>query len=184
MSAAPEPPPSSPASAAAASLPRWTRRTSVAPLPAWCDGVVLFDGRCKLCDGTVAFLIARDGARRRLRYCALQSAAAAPVLAAFGLSREAALASIVYVEGGVAYRKSAAAAAIAARLPLPWAAAAAAARCVPDCLADALYDAVSRNRYAIWGEYEDCMRPTADVRSRFIDDDAPASSATGRAKAE
>ena len=173
--------------------PSWTSLVVPAgALPAGFDRVVLFDGVCTLCDGTVNFLIARD-VGCALRFCALQSAAARPVLAACGLAPNSddALASILFVEraaggeeappppGGpssapspryVVHRKSTAVLRIAAYLPGPLLpAAAAAALCVPALLRDAAYTCVATHRYRVFGKSEDCLRPTAAIRARFLD---------------
>lgn len=174
--------------------PSWTSLFIPAgALPAGFDRVVLFDGVCTLCDGTVNFLIARD-VNRSLRFCALQSAAAQPVLTACGLkpNSDDSLGSILFVElaaggeeappppGGpstapspryVVYRKSTAILKIAAHLPGPlWPAVASSALfCVPVLLRDAIYTCVATHRYRVFGKSEDCLRPTAAIRSRFLD---------------
>lgn len=176
-------PPSSSSPSSSSSSLTWTERAAEAgaELPAGADKLVVYDGVCQLCDGTVKFLIARDPARV-FHFVALQSAAAAPVLRAFGLSRDEALSSIVFVDARVAYRKSAAALRIATYLPAPyrWLHAAA---CVPALLRDAVYDCVATHRYRIFGQSEDCMRPTADIRARFLDADE-LGGASGRSKSK
>jgi predicted DCC family thiol-disulfide oxidoreductase YuxK len=171
--------------------PSWTSLSLPAgALPAGVDysRVVLFDGVCTLCDGTVNFLIARDGAAR-LRFAALQSRAAAPVLAACGLDADpaAALDSILFVErarggggGYTVFRRSTAVLRIASELPAPWAPLAAAALCVPAALRDAAYGCVAAYRYRVFGKSEDCLRPTAAIRARFLDADEL--QAAGRSK--
>lgn len=140
------------------------------PLPLKADKLVIYDGVCNLCDHTVKFLVARDPGRV-LKFAALQSAAAQPILEQFGLSRDDALASITFVDNGVAYRKSAAAMMIASYLPVPW-------KwlyggfAVPGFLRDGVYDCVAKNRYRVFGtleEGETCMAPTPELLARFLD---------------
>jgi predicted DCC family thiol-disulfide oxidoreductase YuxK len=141
------------------------------------ERVVIYDGVCNLCDHTVKFLIKRDPGKL-FRFCALQSEAAKPFLEAFGLDQEEALKSIVFLdrdsEGPVAYRKSAAAMAIASYLPVPWNLLVA-GKVVPGFLRDGVYDCVASNRYKIWGKHDEenevCLRPTPDILSRFLDAD-------------
>lgn len=144
------------------------------PLP---SRLVIYDGVCNLCDHTVKFLIARDPGKA-FKFCALQSEAAKPILATFGLDKEEALKSIVFVDGGVAYRKSEAAMRIASYLPFPWNALFL-GRLVPGPLRDGVYDCVASNRYRLFGKHGDgnggedevCLRPSPDVLSRFLDAD-------------
>lgn len=138
------------------------------PSTAEVNHLVIYDGVCNLCDGTVKFLLARDAAGI-FRFCALQSETAAPILAAHGISREAALRSITYIEDGVAYTKSAAALMIGRQLPQPYSSLASAGFCVPACARDAVYDLVASNRYTVFGRSEQCIRPSKAVMARFID---------------
>jgi len=167
-------------------VPTWTSlRLPAGALPAsYPRLLVLFDGVCTLCDGTVNWLIARDAApgNGRLRFAALQSRAAQPVLAAAGLAADAesALDSILLVErdgegeggggGATVYRRSTAILRIAGHLPQPWPAAASALlACVPVVLRDAAYGCVAAYRYRVFGRSEDCLRPTPAIRARFLD---------------
>lgn len=130
--------------------------------------LVLFDGDCNLCNGTVQFLLRRDR-RARLRFASLQSAAGRAALAAAGAS--AALPdSIVLVHGGRVRVKSAAALAIARWLPLPWPVLSI-AWLVPYPLRDLVYDWIARNRYRWFGRQQQCWVPTAELRARFLDAD-------------
>jgi predicted DCC family thiol-disulfide oxidoreductase YuxK len=138
-----------------------------APLPAHLDKIVIYDGVCNLCNGTVKFLIKRDPAKV-FKFVALQSDAARPLLEHFNLSREEALQSIVFVDSQIAYRKSAAALQISAYLPQPYKFLYLAS-CVPAPLRDVVYDCVAVNRYRVFGQSEECMRPTPDIMARFLD---------------
>lgn len=132
---------------------------------------LIYDGVCKLCDGVVAFIIKRDPGGALFRFCALQSRAAEPLLAAAGVTRADALASFVLLDGARVLRRSDAALAIAAALPPPWPLLAAAGGCVPRAVRDAVYDLVARNRYALFGKEDACLAPTRSVLARFIDAD-------------
>lgn len=124
--------------------------------------------RCS-CNGFVKFVITRDPGKQ-YKFCALQSRAAQPLLQQFGLTQDDALKSITLVEGDHAYRKSEAALRIASRLGWPYAWAPA-FMWVPECLRDTVYDAVAKNRYSLFGKSEECMIPTRNVLSRFLDAD-------------
>ncbi|WP_420130158.1 thiol-disulfide oxidoreductase DCC family protein [Longimicrobium sp.] len=130
------------------------------------DGpIVLYDGVCGLCDRSVQ-LILRNDRRGRFRFAALQSDPGRALLHAFGLSTET-LDSIVLVEGGRAWRKSAAALRIARRMDAPWPLLWPLAL-VPRVVADVFYDLVARNRYRIFGKLDACMIPPPEVRARFL----------------
>ena len=129
------------------------------------ETIVLFDGVCNLCNGSVQFLLRRDR-RRRFRFAALQSAAGQALLEEYGLPTQI-LPTIVVLEGGRARVRSDAALHLARRLPWPWPALAV-FRILPRPLRDALYDFVARHRYRWFGRTESCMLPTPDVADRFL----------------
>jgi predicted DCC family thiol-disulfide oxidoreductase YuxK len=129
------------------------------------ETIVLFDGVCNLCNGSVQFLLRRDR-RRRFRFAALQSAAGRALLEQYGLSTQT-LETIVVLEGGQARVRSDAALHLARRLPWPWPALAV-FRILPRPLRDAPYSFVARHRYRWFGRTESCMLPTPDVADRFL----------------
>ena len=135
------------------------------------DPVVLFDGVCNLCSGSVRFLIEHDSGAT-LRFAPLQSDVAGDLLDAVGL-HDYGFDTIVLVEGEEYYTKSDAALRIARHLDRPWSLLWA-FRYVPRLLRDAVYDIVASSRYAVFGRKEQCMVPTPEVRDRFLAMDAMA----------
>ena len=135
------------------------------------DPVVLFDGVCNLCSGSVRFLIEHDSGAT-LRFAPLQSDVAGDLLDAVGL-HDYDFDTIVLVEGEEYYTKSDAAVRIARHLDRPWSLLWA-FRYVPRLLRDAVYDIVASSRYAVFGRKEQCMVPTPEVRDRFLAMDAMA----------
>ncbi len=132
--------------------------------------VILFDGECNLCNGTVRFVITRDR-DRRFRFAPLQGEAARRICADRGIPLPAAGApdSIVVVDGGGrVLERSDAALAIACALPFPWRMLGV-FRIVPRALRDLVYRIVARNRYRWFGRRDACMVPTEEFRSRFLD---------------
>jgi predicted DCC family thiol-disulfide oxidoreductase YuxK len=130
--------------------------------------VILFDGVCNLCNGLVSFVIARDPAGR-FQFAALQSDAARQLLGA--LTTIAPLPdSLVLVEDGRVFTRSAAALRVARGLRFPWPLAYGLV-VVPRPLRDWVYDLVARNRYRWFGRRDLCLIPTPDVRVRFLGDD-------------
>lgn len=127
--------------------------------------IVLFDGVCNLCNGSVQFLIKRDR-QARLRFASLQSDTGQKLQADLGMDPQA-LDSVVLVEGDRWYKESDAALRIARNLPGPWKLLAA-FRIVPRPLRDAVYRLIARNRYRWFGKAETCWLPTPELRSRFL----------------
>ena len=58
--------------------------------------------------------------------------------------------------------------AIARHLGGTWAVLAAVGRIVPAVLRDALYNAVARTRYRVFGRYDACPLPAPEDRARFL----------------
>lgn len=128
--------------------------------------VVLFDGVCNLCESSVLFLIQRDR-KKQLYFASLQSEYSKSLLKVFGQSNET-LDSIIFVDQNQIYLKSTAALKIAMRLgglfKLCWI-----FFIVPRFLRDLVYDLVAKRRYRWFGQKNQCMMPTPELRDRFLD---------------
>ena len=130
------------------------------------EPIVLFDGVCNLCSGLVQFLVPRDP-DGKFHFASLQSDVGQELLAEHGLPTDR-LESIVVIEGDDCYVKSDAVLRIAAHLGgvyalLP------PFRALPRGLRDRAYDLVARRRYRWFGRKDQCMMPSGDVRSRFLE---------------
>ncbi len=124
--------------------------------------VILFDGVCNLCTGSVRFVIERD-ARKRFRFASLQSPVAERLL-----GRREDLESVILLQNGKIYRKSGAALRIARRLDGLWPALAV-FLVVPRFLRDAVYDWIGRRRYRMFGKRDVCWTPQPELAERFLD---------------
>ena len=113
--------------------------------------LLLFDGHCALCDGTVRWLIGRD--RGRLHYAPLESPIADAVLEEVGYAGDRS--SVVLVDREGAYQHSDAAWRTFGLLPWPWRAAAA-IRFIPRPARDLVYKFIARNRFRIFGHSDLC----------------------------
>lgn len=137
--------------------------------------VVVFDGRCVLCNGTVRWFLRRDRLDR-LRFAAFESANLGNLLDRRGLGApdgDTGPATIVVVRdpggaGEAVLVRSNAALAMLRALPRPWPAVAAALGLIPRPLRDLGYRLVARWRNRIWGRLETCPLPTAEERARFL----------------
>lgn len=128
--------------------------------------VILFDGVCNLCTGSVRFVIGRD-ARKQFRFASLQSPVAEKLLGAQGHAR-AGLESILLIKDGRVYRKSTAALMIARRLDGLWPLLAA-LLVIPRPLRDAVYDWIGARRYRLFGKRDACWTPRPELAERFLD---------------
>ncbi len=134
------------------------------------DPVVLFDGVCNLCVGSLPWLLRMDH-RDRLRFGTLQSDSGTDLLEHCGLPRDYDQ-SMVVVEGETAYTKSDAVVRLAWLLGFPWALGSIAAL-VPERVRDRAYRWLARNRYDWFGTRDACLVPDSDLvdgnlRDRFL----------------
>ncbi len=129
------------------------------------DDVILFDGVCIFCSRWVRFVAARDRARR-FRFTPIQSAYGTRLAQTFGIDPEDPDTNAV-IHGGQAVMKSDAALTVLSQLPgWSWTRALFA---VPKPLRNGVYNLVAQNRYRIFGKYDSCFVPDADLRARVIE---------------
>jgi predicted DCC family thiol-disulfide oxidoreductase YuxK len=129
------------------------------------DDVILYDGVCVFCSRWIRFIAARDS-QKRFRFTAIQSAYGTRLAQAVGIDPDDPDTNAV-VHAGVACFKSDAALTVLSNLPgWEWTRA---LRAAPKPLRDAVYSLVARNRYRIFGKYEECFLPDADMRARVIE---------------
>lgn len=127
--------------------------------------VILFDGICNLCNGSVIFIIKRDP-RSQFYFAALQSDFGNKQLKNFGLPATE-LNSVLLIKGGTLYQKSNAALEIAKHLNGLWPVIYI-FKIIPPFLRDGIYTWVARNRYRWFGKKDACMIPTPELKSRFL----------------
>ena len=129
------------------------------------DDVILYDGVCIFCSRWVRFVATRD-TERRFRFTAIQSPYGARLAQAFGIKPAAPTTNAV-IHGGVAWFKSDAALTVLSQLPgWQWVMVLFA---VPRPLRDLVYNLIARNRYRIFGKYDECFVPEADMRARVME---------------
>jgi predicted DCC family thiol-disulfide oxidoreductase YuxK len=128
--------------------------------------IILFDGVCNLCNGSVDFIIRRDRCGI-FRFASLQSAAGRALLQQHGLPPDT-LDSVVLVDEAGVHARSTAALRIARKLGAAWPLAYAFI-VVPRPLRDALYDFIAHRRYRWFGKRETCRLPSPAERDRFLD---------------
>lgn len=127
--------------------------------------IVLFDGVCNFCVGSVQFIIRRDR-EGAFRFASLQSDIGRELAVEHGVDPDA-MNSLLLFEQGKLHLRSTAALRIARRLRFPWHL----ARIfllVPRILRDPIYRLIAANRYRLFGKREECMIPTPEIRERFL----------------
>lgn len=126
--------------------------------------VILFDGHCLLCAGSVQFVLRheRDDA---IRFVALQSAEGRALAAAQGVDADDPD-TFLFIANGRAHQKSSGALEVLARLRPPWPLARV-LLLIPRPMRDAVYGLIARNRYRWFGRSDSCMAPTPQLRRRF-----------------
>lgn len=131
--------------------------------------LVLFDGVCRFCDGAVRWLLDRDP-DGRLCFAPLQGESAS-ALRERHPEIPVDLETLVYVEsdadGEHIYLRSEAIFRVIAQLRGPWRHIAR-LRWLPRRLTDAVYAVFVRNRYRIFGKFDECVIPDEDERARFV----------------
>ena len=133
---------------------------------AWSDDdIILYDGVCMFCSRWVRFVATRDS-QRRFRFTAIQSPYGTRMARAFGIDPGDPDTNAV-IHGGVTFFKSDAALTVLSNLPgWGWVTL---LRAVPKPLRDGVYNLVARNRYRIFGKYEACFVPDAELRARVME---------------
>lgn len=127
--------------------------------------VLLFDGECAFCNGCVRWLLAHER-RPRYYFAPLQSSAAAPLLKLHGIVNGD-LGSIVVIDEGKCYLKSAAALHLLRETRWPWRMLRVFAL-LPRVLRDAVYDFIGARRYRWWGRAESCIVADPSWQARLF----------------
>lgn len=132
---------------------------------------VLYDGVCGLCNGLLQFLLTHDR-RGVFAFASLQSAIGRAVVERLGgdpteLTSFYVLANYRTRHSRI-FARSKAALFVAGQLGWPWKAAVL-ARVLPNAILDHVYNVVARNRYRMFGRFEQCLTPRPEFRSRFVE---------------
>jgi len=127
--------------------------------------LILFDGYCNLCSGTVQFILKHD---RKAKFCfaSLQSENGKALLQKHQLPTDS-FGTFVLVENNTVFTKSTAALRIVKSLSGMWPLLYVAI-IIPRFLRDAIYNLVARNRYKWFGRRDSCWMPDSKWKDRFI----------------
>lgn len=137
------------------------RREESSPVPS----IILFDGVCNLCSGSVNFVIRRDP-QAKFQFAALQSGPGQILLKNFNLPTDE-FNTFILIEADHYYQRSTAALRVLKNLnglwPLLYALV-----LVPRPIRDFFYQIIARNRYRWFGKRDQCLMPTPDLQKRFL----------------
>jgi len=128
--------------------------------------VLLFDGVCNLCAGSVQFVLKRNK-KENIRFSSLQSEFGQKKLHESKLPEDY-TESLVLIENGEAYVKSDAALRLAKHLDGMWKLSSV-LLIIPKFIRNPVYDWVAKNRYKWFGKKEVCWIPEPKWKARFLD---------------
>lgn len=128
--------------------------------------IILFDGVCNLCNSSVQWIIKNDP-DGIFKFASMQSEAGQRLLRKFNLPTDD-YHSFILIEGDKYYSKSDAALRVAKRLDgIP--SSLYAFMIMPKPVRDFLYNRIAKNRYSWFGKKDECMIPTPELESRFLE---------------
>ncbi|WP_445488825.1 thiol-disulfide oxidoreductase DCC family protein [Niallia sp. 03133] len=126
--------------------------------------IILFDGVCNLCNGSVQFIIKRDP-KKVFAFASLQGETGQALVNQYQVGKL--LDSIVLIENGTVYKESEAVLRICRCLKGGW-------KFfylftfIPSFIRDPIYRYAARNRYKWFGKKESCMLPSKENKNRFL----------------
>jgi predicted DCC family thiol-disulfide oxidoreductase YuxK len=130
------------------------------------DYLVLFDGHCHLCDGSVKVILKHDHSKVFM-FASLQSETGKKIIEKYHIDTSLGE-SIILIKKGKSYTKSSAALWIANELKFP-------VNLIsgliifPPIVRDFVYDFIAKNRYKWFGKSDTCLLPDPNQKHRFID---------------
>jgi predicted DCC family thiol-disulfide oxidoreductase YuxK len=127
--------------------------------------LILFDGVCNLCNGSVQFIIKHDKESKFL-FASLQSDAGQEILTHFGMRTDD-FDTFILLDKGKIYTKSSGVLKEASILG-GWFKIFTIFYLVPTFIRDLFYSFVAKNRYRMFGKKEFCMIPTPELKARFL----------------
>ena len=129
--------------------------------------IILYDGVCNLCNRSVQYMIQRDK-NDEFRYASLQGEVGRKLVAERQIDTSK-VDSIILIDPGVAYYvKSDAIMEIAKSIGGIWSVFTV-FQWVPTRLRNIVYDLVAQYRYRWFGKLDQCMIPTPELKTKFLD---------------
>jgi predicted DCC family thiol-disulfide oxidoreductase YuxK len=129
------------------------------------NGIVLFDGECKFCNGSVNFIIEHDKAGY-FKFAPNQSEVAQEIFRKYNVDK-ANIDSLVLIENEKVYLYSTGALRIARKLNGLWSIFYGFI-IVPSVIRDFVYKQFAKVRIRLFGKQEICLMPTNEIHERFL----------------
>jgi predicted DCC family thiol-disulfide oxidoreductase YuxK len=127
------------------------------------QSIILFDGICNLCNGTVDLLIKKD-IKKQFIFAALQSKTGKLLIQKFKIPPNSD--SVILIKFDRIYFESDAAIEIAGMLPFPWKMGVI-FKIVPKKIRNGIYLWIAQNRYRWFGKRNTCRIPTSEDMEFF-----------------
>lgn len=127
--------------------------------------IILFDGVCNLCNGSVIFVLEREK-NPIFQFASIQSETGKDLLKWCGLPSNYSQA-VILIDRGKIYLGSTAALKIGQSLKFPWLLLSYVGFIVPKSVRDWVYNQIAGHRYQWFGKRDICMIPTESLKARF-----------------
>ena len=128
--------------------------------------IILFDGVCNLCNGSVIFVLKREK-KPMFKFASIQSEAGKELLEWCGLPSGYSQA-VILIDNGKIYLGSTAALKVGQELIFPWDILSYTGFIVPKFIRDWIYNQIAQHRYKWFGKRDICMIPTENLKARFL----------------
>lgn len=127
--------------------------------------LILFDETCKLCIGSVIFVIKRDP-YKQFKLAPMQSSLCQRLLKDLDFPLDQ-FKTFVFISEGRYFTKSTAVLMVIKRLKLPWPILYALI-IIPKPIRDLIYSFIARNRHLLFGKSEACWVPDPDFKAHIV----------------
>ena len=129
--------------------------------------LILFDGVCNLCNGSVKFILKHDS-KDVFRFAALQSEMGQKLCSKLKIDTNV-TDTVIVIEGEKFWTRSDAALRVFRKLPRLWPALYGLV-VVPKFIRNFVYNIIARNRYRWFGKRNSCMIPNDEIAFKFTID--------------
>ena len=127
--------------------------------------IIFYDAQCLFCDGFVQWLIRRDQ-RGHFKFCSLQSIQAIGIPTEYNKIQH--LSTVLMLDKGQWWDQSDVSLQILGHLGFGWRTLRV-LKYIPSSIRNGFYNWFARHRYEWFGHSQECLVPSPDIRSRFLD---------------
>lgn len=128
--------------------------------------IILFDAICVICNGWAKFLIRHDQ-HAKFKLVSAQSPLGEAILKYYAMSTEH-YSTMLVIKDGLLYTESTALLKVMQHLGLPFSLMSS-GYLIPRFIRDFLYRRVALNRYQLFGTTNNCLLPSAENKSHFLE---------------